>query len=84
MFAIRRKNDGLFYNSSTINWVLLEKARIFKRRRDIDSFLRYNCVRFYPRDKISIIGISSFIDREHIITSPDEFEIVELEIKVKK
>jgi hypothetical protein len=41
-FAIRRKTDNLFYNRSTFSWVLLEKARIFKRISDLNSFLRVN------------------------------------------
>ena len=94
MYAIRRKSDKLFYNSSTWKWVELEKARIFKKTGDITAFLTYNMGPYYiGEDKKGQKGLFSIIPIQEefgikksskTIIPKKDFEIVEIELKVKE
>ena len=78
MYAIKRIKDSLFYRN--IDWVTLEKARTFKRKRDVNSFLKFNCQDFYLTSG-SNIKTYGLMEKGGIITNPKDFKIVELEIK---
>ena len=76
--VIRRKKDNLFYNN--LKWVELEKARLFKRKSDVSSFLNYNC---------SNKGLASFngMDRNTMklnirYTLPEDFEIIRVQLNI--
>lgn len=78
MYVIRRKKDNLFYNN--LNWVSLDRARIFKKIRDLTLFLNYNLIRKG--------GFASFengsTSKDMVKTKLSDVDLIELEFKVKK
>ena len=82
--AIKHKNTGLFYND--LNWVELDKARLFKRKADLNNFLKHNCVARYINGRNPPVEGLAYFDkfdtsRKIKVTGEEEFEIVNIKLE---
>ena len=79
-FAIKHKKTGLFYNN--LKWVELDKARIFKRKADLNNFLNYKCVMKYNKMDGVGKGLSYFEnDRKIRVAKEKDFKIVNIKLE---
>lgn len=80
VFAIRRKSDGMYYHC--LNWRPLNKARLFKQKGHVTSFLNSNEKPFYlvTGSTETKFGLIYFKDNIKFVASPSEYEVVEFEL----
>lgn len=85
MFVIRRTKDKLFYNSNTLKWVELAKARVFKTKAGAYSFIRYHhnkICSFEKRGNTNMVLVKQ-LRRDMVTTTDKQLKVIEVELKIR-